>query len=102
MRNLTRSPPSSRARTTYIQLYRKQQAGLPLRAWNLLSIRPRSRSPLTHADVLGRDRPEAGLISSFVPCCQPTPLTRLPDVPFSTLFLTANYKDIFIQHALCN
>ena len=33
-------------------------------------------SPLTREDVLGRDRPEADLISSFVPCYQPIPRSR--------------------------
>ena len=59
--------------------------GINFKEAHLRTIRSRSRSTLTHADVLGRDRPGAGLIMNFVPCCPPIPLTRLPHVPGDVL-----------------
>ncbi len=35
---------------------------------------------VVHEDVLGRDRPEASFVSSFLPLCQATCTCRLPDV----------------------
>ena len=35
---------------------------------------------VVHEDVLGRDRPEASFVSSFLPLCQATCTCCLPDV----------------------